>query len=132
MCLKQCSIVFVVCYLLSAVSATPLPHHKDTSIVGKMTWSCVNNATCIDGVAKDIVGRLSRKESVDFGVLKVVPLERKPLVEGRSSNFMNFLSGNALRIPLGPVVFSIQRSEDYSGYLEVSLLRKGGDEEGSK
>ncbi|XP_059610900.1 uncharacterized protein LOC132257874 [Phlebotomus argentipes] len=125
MCLKQCSIVFVVCCLLSAVTATPLPHHRDTSIADKMTWSCVNNASCIDGAAKQVTERLSRKESVDFGVFKVVPLERKAVVEGRSSNFLNFLSGNAVRIPLGPVVFSIQQSEDHSGYLEVSLLRKG-------
>ncbi|XP_055677141.1 uncharacterized protein LOC129786269 isoform X2 [Lutzomyia longipalpis] len=131
MCLKECTVAFVVCCLLSAVSATPLPRHQsDTPITNKMTWTCVNNATCIDGVAKDIVGRLNRKESIDFGVVKVVPRERRVVAEGRSSNIMNFLSGNELRIPVGPMVFSIQRSEDYSDYFEVSLMRKGVDEEG--
>ncbi|GAB0087552.1 uncharacterized protein DMENIID0001_018760 [Sergentomyia squamirostris] len=131
MCLKECTIAVVMVCLLSAVSAaTTSRHQRDPGFAGKMTWSCVNNASCIEGVTKDIMGRLSRKQPVDFGILKVIPQEHKALVEGRSSKFMDFLSGNAVEVPLGPMVFGIQRSEEYDGYIEVSLLKKGGDDEG--
>uniref|UniRef100_A0A6P4EC58 THO complex subunit 4 n=1 Tax=Drosophila rhopaloa TaxID=1041015 RepID=A0A6P4EC58_DRORH len=40
------------------------------------------------------------------------------------SSFMDFVTGNAIRVPVGPMVFSVQRAEDDSEYIEVALLKK--------
>lgn len=92
-----------------------------------MSWECANNATCFKNVARMFVQKLHSGETIDLGVASVESLPKKPFT-GRSAGWLNFLSGHALRIPIGPMVFSVQRSDDYHNYLEVALLKKAKSE----
>lgn len=104
-------------------------HHH--TILDNLTWECANNASCVDKIANNVLNRYQRKETIDFGLFSVKPLStitnHKTINEARSSSIMNFLYGNMVRIPIGPMVFSIQRSDD-NDYLEFALLKKVHEE----
>ncbi|TDG48224.1 hypothetical protein AWZ03_005399 [Drosophila navojoa] len=113
--------------------ATPThkPSAENTDLLDKLSWKCANNASCLHGVANGIMSSYRRGETIKLGLFDLVKLP--PLDEahkhkwgtGRGmSSFMDFISGNAIRVPVGPMVFSVQRAEDDSDYIEVALLKK--------
>uniref|UniRef100_A0A182RYJ1 Uncharacterized protein n=1 Tax=Anopheles funestus TaxID=62324 RepID=A0A182RYJ1_ANOFN len=123
MSLKKVVSILVICVV--AVQGASVANQKDTSGVTELSWACINNVNCVAGLAKDVVQKLQARRSIDFGVFSVQPVERIPLsVEGRSSRALDFLSSNALQVPVGPTVLNIERSADYPNYVEVSLLKK--------
>lgn len=91
-----------------------------------LNWDCANNATCVKSVSDYIFSNLQNRKSIKFGEIIVDPTDTKPFT-GRSMSFWNFLSGNALKIPFGPMMLSIQRSANYDSYIEVALLKKSSD-----
>jgi hypothetical protein len=95
------------------------------NVLNDLSWSCVNNANCVRSLARNVVHKLRDRKAVNFGVFSIEPVKRIPLkdAEGRSSKLTNFLSGHAVSVPLGPMVFGIERSEDYPNYLEVSIRK---------
>lgn len=97
---------------------------SDENLKNKMNWSCVNNASCIDNIANNVIKKLSQKESVDLGFMSITPIETKSFTGRGTSRFLDFLSGHAVQVPVGPMVFNIQRADDYDNYLEISLLKK--------
>ncbi|XP_075148667.1 osiris 4 isoform X2 [Haematobia irritans] len=107
----------------------------NTDFVDKMSWKCANNASCLYSLANSIISSYRRGESIHLGFLDLVKLapSKNPNTNwnatetetGRGiSTFMDFISGNAIRIPVGPMVFSVQRDEDDANYIEVALLKK--------
>lgn len=84
-------------------------------------FKCITNPSCIKSVSNKLVKGLNQKQVMDFGAFVVEPVEN-PKNEGRSvSKFSDILSNNALRIPFGGYSISLQKSEDYDNYLEVSI-----------
>lgn len=84
-------------------------------------FSCITNPTCIKSVSNKLVKGLSQKKVMDFGAFVVEPVEN-PKDEGRSvSKFSDILANNALRVPFGGYSISLQKSEDYENYLEISI-----------
>ncbi|XP_030371253.1 uncharacterized protein LOC115625644 isoform X2 [Scaptodrosophila lebanonensis] len=108
---------------------------ENTDLLNKLSWKCANNASCLYGVANGILQSYRRGETIKLGLFDLVKLPALPADEARSkknkwgssrglSSFMDFVSGNAVRIPVGPMVFSVQRAKDDSDYIEVALLKK--------
>ncbi|XP_062561312.1 uncharacterized protein LOC134225340 [Armigeres subalbatus] len=124
MFLKKVVSILVICIVTR--SALAEESKEDTeNVLNELSWSCANNATCVTRVARDVMQKLKNGKPLDFGAFSVEPVEHIPLtVEGRSSRALDFLSSNALKFPLGPMVINIERSTDYPNYIEVSLLRK--------
>uniref|UniRef100_A0A182N5N7 Uncharacterized protein n=1 Tax=Anopheles dirus TaxID=7168 RepID=A0A182N5N7_9DIPT len=123
MSLKKVVSILVICVV--AVQGASVAQ-KDTSLASELSWDCVNNVSCVTGLAKDVLRKLQARRAIDFGIFSVQPVERVPAdVEGaRSSRALDFLSSNALQVPVGPTVLNIERSADYPSYVEVSLLKK--------
>lgn len=105
----------------------------NTDFVDKMSWKCANNASCLFNMASGIINSYRRGETVHLGFLDLVKLPPSKKTKskwnatetGRSmSTFVDFISGNAIRIPVGPMVFSVQRDEDDANYIEIALLKK--------
>ncbi|KAM8705247.1 hypothetical protein ACLKA7_009672 [Drosophila subpalustris] len=104
---------------------------ENTDLLDKLSWKCANNASCLHGVANGIVASYRRGETIKLGLFDLVKLpalddsHKHKWGTGRGvSSFMDFVSGNAIRVPVGPMVFSVQRAEDDSDYIEVALLKK--------
>ncbi|XP_052863714.1 uncharacterized protein LOC128270354 [Anopheles cruzii] len=124
MSFKKVISILVICVVAVQGASVPSPAHSE-GVVGELSWSCVNNVSCVTGLAQDVIQKLKDRRSIDFGVFSVQPVDHIPLqVEGRSSRALDFLSGNALQVPLGPMVVNVERSADYPNFIEVSLLRK--------
>ncbi|XP_017140302.1 uncharacterized protein LOC108154513 isoform X1 [Drosophila miranda] len=104
---------------------------ENTDLLDKLSWKCANNASCLYGVANGIMASYRRGETIKLGLFDLVRLpdldatHKHKWGTGRGlASFMDFVSGNAVRVPVGPMVFSVQRSEDDTDYIEVALLKK--------
>ncbi|KAH8402633.1 hypothetical protein KR215_003920 [Drosophila sulfurigaster] len=109
----------------------PAASLENTDLLDKLSWKCANNASCLAGVANGIAASYRRGETIKLGLFDLVKLpaldeaHKHKWGTGRGlSSFMDFVSGNAIRVPVGPMVFSVQRAEDDSDYIEVALLKK--------
>lgn len=106
----------------------------------KMSWQCANNASCLHTLASDMLQAYKHGETISLGFMdlaKLPPVGDKDKEKlgsagtGRGiSSFVDFISGNAIRIPVGPMVFSVQRAEDDGNYIEVALLKKASGSQG--
>ncbi|XP_018797185.1 PREDICTED: uncharacterized protein LOC108974046 isoform X1 [Bactrocera latifrons] len=104
----------------------------------KMSWQCANNASCLHTLATDMLQAYRRGETISLGFMDLAKLppvgdkEKEKLggaATGRGiSSFVDFISGNAVRIPVGPMVFSVQRAEDDGNYIEIALLKKASSQ----
>ncbi|KAH8359157.1 hypothetical protein KR093_004704 [Drosophila rubida] len=111
--------------------ASPAASLENTDLLDKLSWKCANNASCLASVANGIAASYRRGETIKLGLFDLVKLpaldeaHKHKWGTGRGlSSFMDFVSGNAIRVPVGPMVFSVQRAEDDSDYIEVALLKK--------
>ncbi|XP_065722460.2 uncharacterized protein Osi4 isoform X2 [Drosophila suzukii] len=111
--------------------ASPAASVENTDLLDKLSWKCANNASCLYGVANGIMASYRRGETLKLGLFDLVKLpeldasRKHKWGSGRGlSSFMDFVTGNAIRVPVGPMVFSVQRAEDDSEYIEVALLKK--------
>uniref|UniRef100_A0A182TZ94 Uncharacterized protein n=1 Tax=Anopheles melas TaxID=34690 RepID=A0A182TZ94_9DIPT len=120
MSLKKVVSILVICVV--AVQGASVPQ-KDTSLASRLSWDCANDVNCVAGLAKDVMQKLQSRRSIDFGVFSVQPVEHVP-VDGEGRSSLDFLSSNALQVPVGPTVLNVERSADYPNYVEVSLLKK--------
>lgn len=126
---KVISILIICKVAQSALAEESNQDAAQENVLSELSWSCANNATCVKRIARDVVHKLKAHKPVNFGVFSIAPVERIPLtVDGSSSRAMDFLSGNALQFPIGPMVFNIERSAEYPNFIEVSLLRKADGE----
>lgn len=107
----------------------------------KMSWQCANNASCLHTLASDMLQAYKHGETISLGFMdlaKLPPVGDKhkekfgKVATGRGiSSFVDFIGGNAIRIPVGPMVFSVQRAEDDDNYIEIALLKKASGSQGS-
>lgn len=93
------------------------------SLSDQLNWECANNATCLNKVSGTILEKLKQNESITFGGISVDPIDTTQF-SGRSFSLTGLLNGNRLKVPLGPVLMSVQRSQDDGDYIEVALLKK--------
>lgn len=91
-----------------------------------LNWQCANNASCVKEVYTQILDTLKHNESINVAGFTVEPIDSTKF-SGRSFSFTGLLNGNRLKVPLGPVLMSVQRSKDYSDYIEVALLKKSNE-----
>lgn len=131
---KKVISILVICVIAGGVRAASVPRAAPKPAAGELSWSCVNDVTCVTGLAKDVMQSLKERRSIDLGLFSVQPVEHRPLPEkeeeGRSSSrALDFLSSNAVQVPVGPVVVNVERSADYPNFVEVSLLRKADGKE---
>lgn len=91
-----------------------------------LNWKCANNATCLHEMVSEMSNILNEsREPINFGRFSIEPITPIPIKStGRSSSIWNFLSGHAIKVPIGPMLFSIQRSDKYEDYIEVALIKK--------
>ncbi|CAD7085274.1 unnamed protein product [Hermetia illucens] len=115
-------LILIAILTFTAVGSAQFRKDSEDSILNGLSWECANNASCVNGIALSVISRFDRREPIDFGLFSINPAQHSP-VQGRSNKFLEFLSGNAIRIPMGPMVFSVQQSEQDSDYLEVALLK---------
>jgi len=118
--------------------ASPAASVENTDLLDKLSWKCANNASCLYGVANGIMASYRRGETLKLGLFDLVKLpeldasRKHKWGSGRGlSSFMDFVTGNAIRVPVGPMVFSVQRAEDDSEYIEVALLKKASSGTGN-
>ncbi|XP_022220818.2 uncharacterized protein LOC111073012 isoform X2 [Drosophila obscura] len=115
----------------SKPAPSPAGSVENTDLLDKLSWKCANNASCLYGVANGIMASYQLGETIKLGLFDLVRLpdldatHKHKWGTGRGlASFMDFVSGNAVRVPVGPMVFSVQRSEEDSDYIEVALLKK--------
>lgn len=121
MCLKSVVLLVVVVISLAAASENDSGDWLDS----KLSWECANNASCLESIKTDFVKGLQERRSFNFGgAFSIEPTGdvSKPINEGRGF-VSDIFSGNALRIPIGGMAVTIQRSPEYQEYLEVALVK---------
>ncbi|KRK03995.1 uncharacterized protein LOC6537575 isoform X1 [Drosophila yakuba] len=118
-------------------AASPAASVENTDLLDKLSWKCANNASCLYGVTNSLMASYRRGETLKLGLFDLVKLpeldasRKNKWGTGRGlSSFMDFVTGNAIRVPVGPMVFSVQRAEDDSDYIEVALLKKASSSTG--
>lgn len=121
---KSLVCMLVVCVVIvNGITAKSLDAsvkvEKKTVSFNEVSLSCGINVSCISAAANKLVNGLNERKSIDFGSFSIEPVEGH--TQGRSSNFFDLISGNAIRIPIGPVAFSLQKLD---GGWEVALLKK--------
>lgn len=116
-------LLFVYVIIVNGITAKSLEAsvkvEKQTVSFNEISLSCGINGSCISAAANKLVNGLNQRKSIQFGSFSIEPVEGH--TQGRSSNFIDLISGNAIRIPIGPVAFSLQKLD---GGLEVALLKK--------
>lgn len=122
------TVLCLVKYSTAEYASGKIDNDDTTMVKDNLSWSCVNNGSCIIAVTNNIFNKLKSRKSIDLGFIKIQPIEIKRFT-GRSSSFLDFLSGNAVQMPIGPMVFNIQRSSEYDNYLEIALLKKSTEME---
>lgn len=116
-CLK-CAIFVVLFCLASAGQAA-----NSDSLLSRVSWDCLNNASCVNAVKDDFVRGLQERRAFNFeGVFSIEPVGdvSKPISEGRGF-VSDIFSENALSIPVGGLSLRVARSPEYKDYIEVSL-----------
>lgn len=124
-------IVFIVCCILSVCHLSC--DAAESPATDGLSWSCVNNASCIKALSDEVLQKLRDRKPVQLGGITVEPLADDVVADpsafssARSMSFSDILSGNAITVPLGPMLLSLQRSDEYKNYLELALLRKASE-----
>ncbi|XP_055904772.1 uncharacterized protein LOC129940451 [Eupeodes corollae] len=125
-------LTFSIMAILSVVStraeATDSSDGKNSILLDKMSWNCANNASCLYSVVNSVLSSYKQGEVISFGLFDVEKLKNTKAPSsgtssGRSLGFADFLSGNSFKVPIGPMVFSVQRSGDEGDFLEISISK---------
>lgn len=120
---KKVLCLSVLVLVIKQSSTSPIEtQSQDESVDLNVDLSCVTNTSCISSMANRIVRALKTKKMIDFGAFSVEPVKNIKAVEGRStSKLSDIASSNALRVPFGAYSLSLQKSEEYDNYLEISI-----------
>ncbi|XP_055850372.1 uncharacterized protein LOC129914947 [Episyrphus balteatus] len=110
----------------SDISDNDTSNGKNSFILDKMSWNCANNASCLYSVANSVLTSYKQGEVISFGLFDVEKVNRPGTPSnggGRSLGLADFLSGNSIKVPIGPVVFSVQRSLDEGDFIEIAISK---------
>lgn len=125
----------VQCDASGAEQPSPAPASSQAAdlIQDNLTWSCANNATCVTALTTEVINRLRSHKPIGLSGIRIEPLvDGGRAEEARALSFMDVISDNALKISLGPMLISVQRSKRYDDYLELALLKKDQQENGTR
>lgn len=117
---KLCMKYFVIAILF--VSLGNASTAKDNALENNLNWDCANNATCVNLVKNQLLNNLQNRKAINIAGIAIEPTgdQKAPIETGRG--FMsNIFSDNAVKIPFGGLMISIQRSPEYKDYIEVAL-----------
>lgn len=122
---KKFLFLSVLVVVIKQSSQSPVSSKTESQTVDlNVDITCIANASCISKVANKVVRALNLKKMIDFGAFTIEPVKNVKKVEGRSmSKLAEIINGNALRVPLGLYSLSLQKSEEYDNYLEVSVSK---------
>lgn len=127
------TVVSTLCLFISAIYCADLPQDNSqgsVNVLEKFSWSCANNASCVRSATYGIARDYFKGHRINFGLFSIakLPPSQTSVSEARSSKFGSLISSNSIRIPLGPMVFSIARAEDDRNYIELALMKSGVEE----
>jgi len=115
--------VSVLVLVINQSSQSPVQPQESQSVDLNVDITCIVNATCVKNVSNKVFRGLNLKKVIDFGVFSIEPVPNAK-VEGRSmSKFSQLANTNAIRVPIGAYSLSLQKSEQYDNYLEVSVSK---------
>lgn len=124
---KKFFVLAVLVLVIKQSSPSPIaPQDDDNQKVDlNVDLSCIGNSSCVKNVSNKVVRALNMKKVIDFGAFMIEPVQNaKKEVEGRSmSKIAELINSNSLRVPLGSYSLSLQKSEQYDNYFEVSLSK---------
>lgn len=124
---KKFFVLAVLVLVIKQSSPSPIaPKDEDNQKVDlNVDLSCIANSSCVKNFSTKVVRALNMKKVIDFGAFTVEPVKNaKKEVEGRSmSKIGELINSNSLRVPLGSYSLSLQKSEQYDNYFEVSFSK---------
>ncbi|CRK92103.1 CLUMA_CG005669, isoform A [Clunio marinus] len=83
---------------------------------------CVTNSSCINNVLNKIVKALMTRKIINLGLFSIEPVKNIKEVKGRSlSKIWKIISNNALRVPFGDYSLTLQKSQEYENFMDVSI-----------
>lgn len=116
----------VLVLVIHQSTQSPVKPQDSQNVDLNVDLSCITNATCVTNVSNKVVRALSSKKVIDFGAFSVEPVKNAKEVEGRSlSKLAQIINSNALRVPIGSYSLTLQKSQDYDNYFEVSVSKNG-------
>lgn len=133
------TVVSTLCLFLSVIYCKdiPIPIPQDNNqgsvnVLEKFSWTCANNASCVRSVTYGIARDYFKGHRINFGLFSIAKLPPSPATtpssEARHSKFGSLINGNSIRVPIGPMTFSIARAEDDKDYIELAIMKNGADE----
>lgn len=126
------TVVPTLCFFISAIYCKDIPIQQEGSvnILEKFSWTCANNASCVRSVTYGIARDYFKGHRINFGLFSVakLPSTKTSPSEARYSKFGSLIGGNSIRVPFGPMVFSIARAEDDKDYIELAIMQSGAEE----
>jgi hypothetical protein len=112
----------VLVLVIHQSTQSPIKPQDSQSVDLNVDLSCITNATCVTNVSNKVVRALSTKKVIDFGAFSIEPVKNAKKAEGRSlSKFAEIINSNSLRVPIGSYSLTLQKSQDYDNYFEVSV-----------
>ena len=117
------SSVNVACALSVVVSVLLVSSAQGAVQISDFTsWSCINNASCLNDLAVRVARQLNSEEPLDLGLIRVLPIEpRTQVVEGRSLPSASFFDRNIIQIPFASWFINFEPSETKTGFYQVSV-----------
>lgn len=89
------------------------------------SWTCINNASCMNDLAVRVARQLNSQDTVDLGLLRVQPIKpRTQVVEGRAMPSASFFDRNAIQVPFMSWLINFEPSESKTGFYQVSVSPK--------
>lgn len=114
----------VLVVVIKQSSLSPITQDDNQNVDLNVDLLCIANSTCVKNITNKVVRALNMKKVIDFGAFMIEPVLNAKKVEGRSmSKIAELISSNSLRVPLGSYSLSLQKSEEYDNYFEVSISK---------
>lgn len=114
----------VLVLVINQSTQSPVKPQESQSVDLNVDISCITNASCVTNVSNKVVRALSSKKVIDFGAFSIEPVMNAKKAEGRSmSKLWELTNSNSLRVPIGSYSLTLQKSQDYDNYFEVSVSK---------